>query len=357
MAAPACITDFLLKDLEKRFVRAKIEKYRAQQVLRWAHRRRAKTFAAMSDLPKGLRAKLEESFRLRSTKCAERKKSADGTEKIVVELDDGDVVEAVLIREDVETKTGATRHRRTGCISTQVGCPVKCVFCASGIGGLKRNLTAGEIVEQVHHLHFGLPPRQRLDTLVLMGIGEPLLNYNAVVQALRTLKAAWGGGFGFNRVTLSTVGVVKRLKDLVRDKVTPNLAISLHAPDDKTRHLLVPSLSDTGIDEVVRAGIAYRKATRKDVTFEYVLIGRVNDQPGHARRLGKRLAGTKCKVNVIPYNPVPDLPYEGPTKRALDGFVSTVGACGVPVMVRKRKGDEISAACGQLRATWEVDSG
>jgi 23S rRNA (adenine2503-C2)-methyltransferase len=352
MESKPAITDLTLPELEEALESLGEKKWRAQQILKWVYRRRAQSFAEMTDLSESLRTSLDERFRIFRSKVAHHHKSADGTEKMLLELDGGDTIEGVLIRDQVTTKTGGTRERTTVCVSTQVGCPMACVFCASGMNGLKRNLSPGEIVEQVLHTQRLLPEETRISNVVLMGIGEPLLNYLAVVQALRSWKAAWGCGIGFNRVTLSTVGVYRRLKNLVAMKATPNLAISLHAPNDAVRDEVVPAMKKIDVEKIIRAGIKYKKKTGKDVTFEYVLLDGINDAPEHARELGERLAGTQCKVNVIPFNPVEELPYREPSQERLDRFVEELGACGVPVLVRKRKGDKVSAACGQLRAKW-----
>lgn len=323
--------------------------WRAKPILRWIHRGRAVSFDEMTDLPATLRDSLAQRGRICGSRVAERFQAKDGTEKLLVELEDGEMVETVLIRERVETKNGKVRERTTACISTQAGCPIGCGFCASGMFGLRRNLEPDEIVEQLFHLQSGFPKDDRISSIVVMGIGEPLLNYDAVVRALKIWKAPWGCGVGFNRITLSTVGILPGIERLISDKVTPHLAISLHAPDDVVRARIVPSMQKTKVGKLMAAGVDYRKRTGKEVTFEYVLLGGVNDAPEQAKRLGGKLRGTKCKVNVIPFNRVEGLSYEAPGKTALDRFVEILGKCGVPVMVRRRKGDEVNAACGQLR--------
>lgn len=205
-------------------------------------------------------------------------------------------------------------------------------------------------MEQVLHVKREMPPEERITSVVVMGIGEPLLNYSNLIKALRILKASWGCGIGYNRITLSTVGILDKLEKLVVDRVTPNLAMSLHAPNDEIRHELVPTMPKIRLAELIRAAVAYKEATHKNVTFEYVLLDGVNDDKKHALELGKKLRGKRVKVNVIPFNRVESLSCREPEKDRLDRFVRTLGACGVPVTVRKRKGDEIGAACGQLRA-------
>lgn len=337
------VTNCTLAELEALLENLGLERWRARPILQWFHRRRAGSFEEMTDLSKEQRALLAERFRVFTSNVREKRESPDGTVKLLMALEDGNLIETVLIREG---------DRKTVCVSTQVGCPVKCVFCASGLDGLVRNLTAGEIVEQVLHVARLLPPEERIDSLVLMGIGEPLLNYGNVSRALRMWKASWGSGIGYNRVTLSTVGILDKLEMLVEDGVTPNLAISLHAPNDKLRVEVVPTMKRKVVD-LIKAGIAYKNATRKNVTFEYVLLAGVNDDRKHALELGKKLRGTRCKVNVIPFNRVEETPYDAPSAAKVDRFVEALGSCGVPIMVRKRKGDAISAACGQLRAIAE----
>ena len=337
------VANYSLAEFEALLETLGLERWRAKPVLQWVHRRRADSFEAMTDLSKEQRALLSERFRIFTSTIRERRESPDGTEKLLLALEDGNLIETVLIREG---------DRKTVCVSTQVGCPVKCVFCASGLDGLVRNLTSGEIVEQVLHVLRLLPAEDRIDSLVLMGIGEPLLNYGNVTRALRSWKAPWGAGIGYNRVTLSTVGILDKLEMLVEDGVTPNLAISLHAPNDALRMEVVPTMKKK-VTDLIKAGIIYKNATRKNVTFEYVLLAGVNDDRKHALELGKKLRGTRCKVNVIPFNRVEETPYESPSAAKVDRFVEALGSCGVPIMVRKRKGDAISAACGQLRAVAE----
>lgn len=337
------ITDLSVKELEDRFEAVGVERWRAKPVLQWVHRRGAQSFEEMTDLSLELRAELPKHFGVYRTKVVETRPSPDGTIKYLVQLPDGDVIETVMIPEE---------GRRTVCVSTQVGCPIRCVFCASGLNGLKRNLETSEIVEQVLHAKRGLPPEERISSVVIMGIGEPLLNPRNLMRALRTLKASWGPGIGYNRITLSTVGVIGQLEELVRQGVTPNLAVSLHAPNDAIRGEIVPTMKNVKLTDLINAAVAYRQATNKEVTFEYVLLDGVNDDRKHALELGKKLKGKRVKVNVIPFNRVEEVPYRPPSKERLDRFVEALGKCGVPVMVRKRKGDEVAAACGQLRARW-----
>ncbi len=335
------LTELTVAELEERLAGLGVEKWRARPILLWVHRRNAAGFDAMTDLSLELRAELPKHFAVARTRVQATHASPDGTTKFLVGLEDGDVIEAVLIPEG---------ERRTVCISTQVGCPVRCVFCASGLAGLKRSLTAGEIVEQVLHVRRAMPEEERISSVVVMGIGEPLLNMTNLLKALRIMKASWGMGIGYNRITLSTVGVLGQIPELVRHRVTPNLALSLHAPNDAIRGEIVPTMKNVRLADIIKAGLEYKRATHKEVTFEYVLLEGVNDDKKHALELGKKLRGTKVKVNVIPFNRVEEVPYRCPPAARVDRFVEALGKCGVPVTVRKRKGDEVSAACGQLRA-------
>jgi 23S rRNA (adenine2503-C2)-methyltransferase len=339
------LSELTLSEFEERLASLGVERWRARPILLWLHRRQAASFEAMTDQSLELRARLAEHFLLTRTQVAQKHASPDGTTKYLLSLTDGDLIETVLIPEE---------DRRTICVSTQVGCPVKCVFCASGLGGLKRNLSAGEIVEQILHVKRAMPPEERVSNVVIMGIGEPLLNFQNLIRALRIMKASWGLGIGYNRITLSTVGVLGQLPELVRARVTPNLALSLHAPSDAIRAQVVPTMKNVRLADIIRAGYDYKQATGKNVTFEYVLLDGINDDKKHALELGKKLAGTRMKVNVIPFNRVDEVPYRSPSAQRVDRFVEALGRCGVPVMVRKRKGDEVSAACGQLRATFSA---
>jgi 23S rRNA (adenine2503-C2)-methyltransferase len=331
------LTELGPPELEAALAADGLEPFRARQLLGWIYRHGATDFGRMTDLSRDLRDELSRRYRILGSRLSARAPAADGTEKFLVRLADGNLIETVLIPDG---------RRLTACISTQVGCPVGCVFCASGLDGLRRNLSAGEIVEQLLHL-----PR-RPTHVVVMGIGEPLLNFGPLTAALRVMHERWGMGIGYNKITLSTAGIVDKIARLIEEKVTPNLAISLHAPDDALRARLVPGIRRWTIDDLVEAGRRYRRATGKDVTFEYVLLAGINDGPEQAAALAGRLRTARVKLNVIPYNGVPGLPYRRPAADAIDRFVRTVGAGGVPVTVRRQRGDDASAACGQLRAAF-----
>jgi 23S rRNA (adenine2503-C2)-methyltransferase len=323
--------------------------YRARQIFGWLYARRVRSIAAMANLPLPLREALEERFCLTWPEVAERTLSFDGTRKYLCRLADGATIEAVYIPED---------DRRTICISTQAGCPLKCAFCLTGIAGYRRNLTPAEILGQVatvmdEHPVTATHPRRRAEdpfpwNVVVMGMGEPLLNYEATVTALRVLMAKDGFAVPPRKLTLSTVGILPALEKLAREPVRPNLAISLHAPDPGLRRALMPIEEKYGFDAVVEAALRYPIPRGGRVTFEYVLLGGVNDTPGHARELARRLGTRRVKVNLIPLNPAPEIPFKPPTPEATDAFGETLAAHDITVSVRRPRGRDILAACGQL---------
>jgi 23S rRNA (adenine2503-C2)-methyltransferase len=314
--------------------------YRARQIRHWLFAARARSFDDMTDLPKPLREALVAETQMWTTRVAEHKHSDDGTEKLLLELADGQQIECVLLRD------GA---RRTICISTQVGCAMGCVFCASGLAGVARNLTAGEIVEQTLLLDRLLPEGERLSHVVVMGMGEPLANVDNLLAALGEATSPTGLGISARRITISTVGLPPAIHRLAEQDCRYNLAVSLHAPDDQLRNELVKVNKNIGLPEILRAADHYFEASGRRLTFEYVLLDGVNDSPDHARRLAALLAGRAALVNVIPYNPVAELPYRTPSVAAVARFTDVLRTAGVNVQVRERKGDRIDAACGQLR--------
>jgi len=316
--------------------------YRADQVRRWIFVRRAESFAEMTDLPKKLREQMTAELTLWSMQTAVKHVTEDGTEKLLLECADHQKIECVLIRQDV---------RRTVCVSTQVGCAMGCVFCASGLEGVARNLTTGEILEQLLRVQRLLPAADRLSHIVVMGMGEPLANLERLLPALSEATADDGLGIGARRITISTVGLPPGLRQLAERQVPYHLAVSLHAPDDALRNRLVKVNQKTGLDAILAAADQFFEVTGRRVTYEYVLLADENDQPPHARRLAELLRGRNALVNLIPYNPVTGLPYRTPRDENVRRFVEILEAAGVQTRVRKRKGDRINAACGQLRRT------
>jgi 23S rRNA (adenine2503-C2)-methyltransferase len=314
--------------------------FRTQQVLQWLLQRRAESFEAMSDLPKKLRVELEAEFRLWTASIAAHQRSEDGTEKLLFELSDRGRIECVLLREE---------GRRSICVSSQVGCAMGCVFCASGLDGVDRNLSRGEILEQMLRLQRLLPDEERLSHIVMMGMGEPLANLDSVLAALEVARSATGLGISPRRITISTVGLPASIDRLAKHSTPFHLAISLHAPNNALRNQLVPVNAKIGIDDILAAADRYFDATGRRLTFEYVLLAGLNDSELHARELVQLLRGRISMLNVIPYNPVAGLPFATPSSSAIHTFRNTLVEGGINVMFRQRKGDGIDAACGQLR--------
>lgn len=327
-------------ELAKWFEQHGHARYRAEQVWRWLFQRRATEFAQMSDLPKSLRDELSASFRIWMAETISERQADDGTEKLLLGLNDRQQIECVLIRE---------APRRTICISTQVGCAMGCVFCASGLDGVERNLTIGEIVEQMLRLAQRLPTEERISHIVVMGMGEPLANLRNLLPALEQATSDCGLGISARRITISTVGLPAGIRQLASEQQPYHLAISLHAPNDELRNQLVPVNRQIGIESIMEAAEEYFQATKRRLTFEYVLLADINDRPEHAQQLVTLLRGKTALLNVIPYNPVAGLPYATPSPRAIRQFRGILLAGGVQVKFRQRRGDRIDAACGQLR--------
>ncbi len=325
--------------------------YRVGQVRRWLFGQRSREFGEMTDLPQAMRLELAKDFTLWSATVARHTEAEDGTEKLLLTLaagtrqpDQPDAgsgqIECVLLRDET---------RRTICISTQVGCGMGCVFCASGLEGLARNLTTGEIVEQMLQLQLLLRPDERLSHIVVMGMGEPLANLDALLPALAEASREDGLGISARRITISTVGLPKAMHRLAETTPRYRLAVSLHAPNDELRRKIVPVAEKIPIADVLGEADHYFELSGRQLTFEYVLLSGLNDSPHHAAELVKLLAGRTAMLNVIPYNPVAGLPYKTPSVAAQRMFRQVLEEGGVSVHFRHRKGDAIDAACGQLR--------
>ena len=315
--------------------------YRAAQVRRWLFENRAVEFERMSDLPRSLRSQLAEEFQIWTTRVVAHRKADDGTEKLLLEMPDAQRTECVLLRDDGQ--------RRTVCVSTQVGCSMGCIFCASGLDGLVRNLTTGEILQQMLHLDRLLRDDERLSHIVVMGMGEPLANLDRLLPALATATGAEGLGISPRRVTISTVGLPKAIRRLADSGCRYHLAVSLHAADDQLRSRLVAVNRKVGVRSILAAADYFFEVTGRRVTFEYVLLDGVNDHPRHARQLVAILKGRPALVNLIPYNPVSGLVYRTPPSAVTARFAKILTEGGLNVKVRYRKGERIDAACGQLR--------
>jgi 23S rRNA (adenine2503-C2)-methyltransferase len=295
----------------------------------------------MSDLPKGLRQRLDAEWAVFGTRVAVHSVSPDRTDKLVLECRDGRRIECVLMTEET---------RRTVCVSTQVGCAMGCVFCASGLKGVERSLTSDEIFEQVLHSRNLLPNDETVTHVVVMGMGESLANLDNLIMALdRVCSPDEGLGISQRRVTISTVGLPEKIRKLAALDRQYHLAVSLHAPTEELRDQLVPVNEAIGLNAVLEAADAYFAKTGRQVTYEYVMLKGINDRPSEAQALTRLLARRRSHVNLIPYNPVAGLPYGRPEPETVKRFVTILRDAGISVTVRKTKGREIDAACGQLR--------
>lgn len=380
------IKDLSLQEFEAYLTERGIPSYRAKQVWQWLYQKRVTSFAAMTNLSASLRSQWGEDFSISRLSVLRRSESRDGTVKFLFGLDDGNAIESVLIPE---------AKRLTLCISTQAGCGFGCAFCATALMGLKRNLRASEIVDQVleagrtlstqpslegsdphpalslqgrgqeREERAGLPllsfppspsgrgkgegGEARITHVVLMGMGEPLANYAQTIRALEAISdTAWGIGISPRRITLSTVGLVPQMERLM-EETRVNLAISLHAPSERLRGELMPVNRKYSLQQLIDACRSLPIPRRKRITFEYVLLRGVNDSGEHAEQLCELLKGIRCKVNVIPFNPHPGSPFQRPTDAETERFQNVLRARGVQVNVRRPRGDDIQAACGQLQ--------
>jgi 23S rRNA (adenine2503-C2)-methyltransferase len=339
VTAATNLAELDLPDLEAALTARGLERFRARQIFAWIYRRGITDIEAMTDLPRDLRARLAADFSVATPQMASRHRSSDGTEKFLLRLADNRHIESVFIPDT---------PAMTFCISTQVGCAMGCAFCLTGKMGLLRNLTAGEIAGQVRVLAGALDLRDKAFNIVLMGMGEPLHNYDAVMKAMRILCDQQGFALPPRRVTLSTVGLLPALEKLGREPLMPNLAISLHAPTDAQRGELVPINRKYGIEDVIAACKRFPVRKRSRITFEYVMLAGVNDSPEDARKLAKLLADVKAKVNLIPLNAAAGIPFERPADDVVDRFARVLAERDVTVSVRKSRGRDIRAACGQL---------
>jgi 23S rRNA (adenine2503-C2)-methyltransferase len=340
--------DLTLAELEDELAARDLPRYRARQIFGWAYGRLVESYDAMTNLPAALRARLAADLPL-TTFPAVREVSAvepEGeTVKFLFETPDARHVEAVLM---------FYPDRVTACISCQVGCPIRCTFCATGLGGLERNLTAGEMVAQVVALARRARDAGRaLTNVVMMGMGEPLANYAATLKLIAILNEPAGLGFGARRVTVSTAGIVPKIEQLAEEPYQVNLAVSLHAPVDDLRASLVPLNRRWPVDDLLATCRRYVARTHRRVTFEYILIRDVNDAPELAEELARKLDGLLCHVNLIPCNPTPAGPFQPPPPERIGQFANILRAAGIRATVRWSRGVGIAAACGQLRAEHE----
>ncbi len=339
--------------------------FRAGQILQWIYPRRAVSWAAMSNLPKLLRERLQTHFVLRPLGLVRKQGSRDTTQKFLWSLSDGSLIESVLIPAN-PALYGDVSDRHTLCVSTQVGCAYGCRFCASGLDGWKRNLLPDEIVDQILGVERwndeqkaadpeqGSKEMERLiSNLVIMGMGEPLANYDNLLKALRILNAPWGAGIGARKITISTSGLAPQIRKLADEPFQFRLAISLHGATDETRNKILPVNRKYPLRELAAACDYYLKQKGKMITFEYILIAGINDGIDQAKPLAQLAHRLNAKVNLIPYNRVEGLPWERPSEEKQRTFLKRLEELKVTATLRLEKGHDIEAACGQLRLKTE----
>jgi 23S rRNA (adenine2503-C2)-methyltransferase len=328
--------------------------FRGRQLAEWVYQKRAADWGQMTNLPRDLREALAARASLRTMSVTRVEGSGDTTRKYLLKLADGRFIETVLIPAS-PALYGERSDRRTLCVSSQVGCAYDCRFCASGLAGFTRNLSAAEIIEQVVQVeaHCG----ERVDNLVFMGMGEPLANLTHLRRAIETLNAPWGIGIGARRMTVSTSGLAPQIRKLADWPLQIRLAISLHGASDQVRDQIMPVNRKHPLEELF-ASLHYWKTLHKQrLTFEFILIEGVNDSLEQARLLARRARELDAKVNLIPYNTVEGLPWKRPSEAAQEAFLQVLTAAGVPATLRREKGHDIAAACGQLRLKQETEAG
>ncbi|SFC06056.1 23S rRNA m(2)A-2503 methyltransferase [Bacillus sp. OV322] len=316
--------------------------FRAEQVYDWLYKKRVGSFEEMSNLNKGLRDKLEDSFSITTLNTLIQQTSNDGTIKFLFELHDGYSIETVLMRHE---------YGNSVCVTTQVGCRIGCTFCASTLGGLKRNLEAGEIVAQVVKVQQALDETgERVSSVVIMGIGEPFDNYDHMLSFLKNINHEKGLNIGARHITVSTSGIIPKIYKFADEEMQINFAISLHAPNSELRSKLMPINRAYKLPDLIEAVKYYTEKTGRRISFEYGLFGGENDQVEHAEELARLIKGIKCHVNLIPVNYVPERNYVRTPREQIFLFEKTLKNHGVNVTIRREQGSDIDAACGQLRA-------
>lgn len=338
MSTRAALTDLTPAEIAATF---ELQPYQGRQIFAWAHQRRIFDFDAMTDLAKDLRARLRESCLSPQIRVLDMESSPrTGTHKALFQLSDGETVESVFLRDGDHV---------TLCISSQVGCACRCSFCATGDSGFRRHCTAGEIVEQVLHLLDQEELGGRMPNIVYMGMGEPFQNYDAVIKSIRLLMAKEGIGVGARRITVSTAGDVPGIERFTAEDWQVRLAVSLHAANDRLRSQLVPLNRRYPLNTLMNAVRAYAASSDRQLSFEWVLMEGVNDSEADAEELLALTSGIKCVLNLIPYNPVPGKSFKPPSPRACQAFQATLAARGLTATLRRERGQDIDAACGQLR--------
>ncbi|MFA5059489.1 MAG: 23S rRNA (adenine(2503)-C(2))-methyltransferase RlmN [Candidatus Omnitrophota bacterium] len=333
------IKGFSYEELVDYFGSIKEKPFRATQVFEWIYQKGASGFEAMSSLPISLRNRLQEDLVFNSIVLEKQNGSADQTNKFLFSLNDKEKIETVLI---------PAQERTTVCVSTQAGCKFKCGFCASGLGGLRRNLDCGEIIDQILYVKQHSENRP-LSHVVFMGVGEPLDNYDNVVKAIRIINSPQGDPIAARRITISTCGLIPQIQKLSQEKIQVELAVSLHGSNNDIRGQLMPVNRKYPLADLVAACRSYIQKTNRQVTFEYILIKNLTCTEKSAEELGKLFKGMICKINLIPYNKVEEFPHEPPTKMEMLLFKQRLAQLGVHATIRMPRGKDVNAACGQLR--------
>jgi 23S rRNA (adenine2503-C2)-methyltransferase len=324
------------RDIDSIVANLGMPSYAGSQILNWIYDKKVEDVESMTNVSKEFREKIQTQLFFRRSKVITTKYASDGTIKKLLAWDDED--------KRTETVMIPTKSRRTACVSSQVGCPVGCTFCASGLEGLEGNLSVGQIVEQLIRLE-----DESITNVVFMGMGEPMANYDAITRAIRIINAPWGLGIGARKITVSTVGLPAAIKRFSAFDIPVTLALSLHAPNDELRKQLIPWAKFATIEEILNACNTYFKATGREITLEYLLLGGVNDRAKQAKELAGLCKTLRCNVNLIRYNEVPGLEFKRPSTDQVHRFQEALTKCGVNSHIRASRGRDIAAACGQLK--------
>jgi 23S rRNA (adenine2503-C2)-methyltransferase len=345
-AGKADLKSLILSELQEQIRNLGEPSYRADQVTDWLYKKRVDAIDKMTNLSRPLRKQLLETFALGKIEIVRVLGAHDTTRKFLFRLADGNLIESVLIPAS-PALYGGRADRRTICVSTQVGCAYGCKFCASGLEGFSRNLSANEIVDQL--IAVERATGEKIDNIVFMGMGEPLANLENVIRAIRIINAEWGLGIGARHITISTSGLAPQIRKLAEEPLQIRLAISLHGATDEVRNRIMPINRRYNIETLLSACDYYNAHKKQHLTFEYILIADVNDSDEQARLLSRHARRLSAKVNLIPYNNVSGLPWTRPSEKRQEKFLSILQAQGTPATLRREKGHDIDAACGQLR--------
>ena len=355
-AVKSDLKSLILSELQEQLRNLGEPSYRAGQITDWLYKKRVDTIDEMTNLPQPLRKRLSETFSLGKIDAIRVLGARDTTMKFLFRLADGNLIESVLIPASPASRDyGSGRSdRRTICVSTQVGCAYGCKFCASGLEGFSRNLSANEIVDQL--IAVERATGETIDNIVFMGMGEPLANLENVLQAIRIINAEWGLGIGARHITISTSGLAPQIRKLAEERLQIRLAVSLHGATDEVRNRIMPINRRYNIETLLSACDYYRARKKQRLSFEYILIADVNDSDDQARLLSRHAHRLSAKVNLIPYNSVSGLPWTRPSEKRQEKFLSILRGDGIPVTLRREKGHDIDAACGQLRLQTEREA-